>query len=233
MRDPADLETLMSPYRCLAAVTAIAWLSSCSRAPLDPTLVAETKQSFDESSIAHDPLCVYVGPFPVEASVCPTCPGLTKAGFMRAHHLDGEIVRYSLTEEGEALYHPKPDAEYLALIQTRFERMGRPNDFNPSAIEDHRLCFGRTRFHSAEEALSPMTLGGNTYRSVKVVAVATDTSGLLFDPRLASTELPIPPEPKPGQPLLYPPRVLTLEYVIGDPQPTLSDMRYGAWVDEP
>lgn len=222
----------MRPVRVVVAA-ALVGLAGCRPAPLDPTLVAETRQAFDEASIARDPLCAYVGPFPVEASVCPSCPGLTTAGFLRAHYLGEEVVQYSLTQDGEALYHSKPDAEYLALIQARFERMGKPEDFQPTAIEDHRLCFGRTRFHAAESALAPMTLGGNTYRSVKVVAIATDTSGLLFDSRLASTDLPIPPRPEPGQPLLYPPRVLTLEYVAGDPQPTLSDLRYGAWVDEP
>ena len=223
----------MSPLARLAMLILLLGLTGCGRAPVDPALAADVQRAFDEANIERDPLCIHVGPFPVHARVCPACPGLAKAGFLQEHLLDGEIVSYSLTEAGRARYETRPDAERLGLIRTRFERMGKPGEFDPGRIEDHRLCFGRTRFHAVEEALAPMTLGGNTYRSVKLVAVATDTSGLLFDPRLAPLGLPIPPRPAAGQPLLYLPQVVTLEYVTGDPQPTLSALRYGAWVDAP
>lgn len=218
----------------LSVALCAALLAACGRAPVDAALAADVKAAFDEASIGRDPLCVYVGPFPVQAGSCPKeCAGLAKAGFLDEHVLGDEVVRYSLSDAGQALYEEKPDGEYLAIIRARFERMGKPGDFHPERIEDHRLCFGRTRFHSADEALAPMMLSSNTYRSVKVVAVATDTSGLLFDPKLAPIGLPIPPKPEPGKPILYPPQVVTLEYVSGDPLPTLSDMRYGAWVDAP
>lgn len=223
----------MHPIARIALLFLSLALSACGRAPVDAQLAAEVERAFNETSIEHDPLCIYVGPFPVKSGVCPACPGLAKAGFMQEHYLGEEIVAYSLTETGRERYETRPSAERLALIRTRFERMGKIGEFDPGRIEDHRLCFGRTRFHAVEEALAPLSLNGNTYRSVKLVAVATDTSGLLFDPRLASLELPIPPKPEPGHPLLYPPSVVTLEYIMGDPQPTLSDLRYGAWVDAP
>ena len=223
----------MPPVARLACLFLLSGLAGCGRAPVDPQLAAEVEQAFNEASIEHDPLCVHVGPFPVRAGVCPACPGLAEAGFAQASHLGEEIVSYSLTDAGRARYETRPDDAYLALIRARFERMGKPDEFDPGRIEDHRLCFGRTRFHAVEEALAPLQLGSNTYRSVKLVAVATDTSGLLFDPRLAPLELPIPPRPEAGKPVLYPPHVVTLEYVTGDPAPTLSDLRYGAWVDAP
>lgn len=223
----------MSRFAPFAALLLSLVLTGCGRAPVEPTLAADAKRAFDEASIEADPLCVHVGPFPLRAGVCPACEGLAKAGFLQPHYQGQEIVQYSLTAAGRDRYETRPDEERLALIRSRFERMGKPDEFDPARIEHPRLCFGRTRFHAVVEALAPMTLGGNTYRSVKLVAVATDTSGLLFDPRLAPIGLPIPPRAEAGKPLLYPPQVVTLEYVPGDPQPSLSDLRYGAWVDAP
>jgi hypothetical protein len=233
MRFPSLRALPMSRPVRLASLLLLSALGACGRAPVDPALAADAARAFDEASIEADPLCVHVGPFPVRAAVCPACEGLAKAGFLEPHYLGSEVVQYSLTAAGRDRYETRPDEERLALIRSRFERMGKPDEFDPARIEHPRLCFGRTRFHAVVEALAPMTLGGNTYRSVKLVAVATDTSGLLFDPRLAPIGLPIPARAEAGKPLLYPPQVVTLEYVPGDPQPTLSDLRYGAWVDAP
>lgn len=68
---------------------------------------------------------------------------------------------------------------------------------------------------------------------MKLVAKATDTSTLLFDPRIAALGLPVPPVPEPGQPVLNPPRLMTFQVFAADGSLDFSDLRHGAWVNEP
>jgi hypothetical protein len=205
-------------------------LAACGRATVDAKTAQEMQVAFDEVATEYDPLCVHEGPFPMaEYTPCRKCEALRQAGFLQLRD-----EQYQLTPLGEKHFEIDPSPEQVELVRTRFERNPGTGVFAPDKLRYPRFCFGRTRFHAIDDALQPMMLSSNTYRSVKLVTVATDTSGLLFDPMLAPLELPVPPKPaKPGDPLLSAPQVVTYEYVSGDPLPTLSDLRYGAWVDAP
>jgi hypothetical protein len=195
---------------------------------------AKMKTVYDEAMIEREPLCVDAVKFPFRgggSERCDKCQALEQAGALE-RRIEGESVTYSLTEAGRPLYRFEPDAEYVELVRKRFERQHMDREVDEKMLSRPRICFGRTRFHHIDETLAPMRLGGNEYISVKLVAEAQDTSGLLRDPRLSALGIPLPPAPaEPGAPLLYPPRVTTFEFVNGDPLPSLSDMRYGAWVD--
>jgi hypothetical protein len=224
--------------RMFAIVIAMLFLAGCrygANALSDETR-AKLKAAYDEMLVEREPLCIDAGPFPFHAghrTACDACQALGEAGLLERHTDAEQKVSYTLTELGKPLYREEPDDEYVELVRERFRRQKLDRQVDEKALARPRMCFGTTRFHHIEEALPPMSLSGNQYLSVKIVAEAKDDSGLLRDARLAPLNLPLPPAPADAAaPLLYPPRVATFEFVPGDPEPALSDMRYGAWVDE-
>jgi hypothetical protein len=199
------------------------------------------RKAFDETLIEREPLCIEAGPFPYRSGTqpdpwrgigCDKCQQLEAAGFL-VRRIDDAGVTYDLSDAGRPLYRRAPDPEWVDVVRARMAQQGRAEAVDEDALARPRLCFGRTRFHEVVAALAPMSFAGNSVRSVRIAAVATDTSGLLFDPRVATLGLALPPKPEPGQPALYPPRVVSFEWVRGEPAPTITDLRYGAWVDEP
>ena len=225
--------------RIAVMVLACVALSSCryGAESLNAETRAKMQAAYDEVMIDREPLCIEAGPFTFHGgtgAACDACQSLEQAGLLERRIGDDQTVSYDLTDLGRPLYRKEPDPEYVELVRERFRRMHNDREVDEKALARPRMCFGRTRFHHIEEALPPMSLGGNQYVSVKIVAEAQDTSGLLRDERLRVLGLNIPPPPAdPAQPLLHPPRVTTFEYIPGDPYPTLSDVRYGAWVDAP
>lgn len=221
-------------------------LGACGGESVSEEGLAKMRKVYDELLIENEPLCIAAGPFPFRSGMqndyfsgqnCDRCQGLAEAGFLVRNVVgDGSngYVQFELSEEGRAVYSREPDPEYIALVRERLERYGHADqEFDPDKLGKPRMCFGKTRFHSITDALSPFAFSGNVVRSVKLVTEAKDTSGLLFDPRVKALGLPVPEQPEAGEPALYPPRIVTFEYVTGDPLPGITDTRYGAWVDEP
>jgi hypothetical protein len=210
------------------------------RLPVKPGTLVQIKAAYDEAMIEREPLCIEAGPFPFRGGSghgrCDRCQDLAQAGLLTRKVVDNEsggYVEYSLSDTGTSLYRFEPDPEYLDLLRARFAKQGQNREPDAAALSRPRLCLGQTRFHSVAEALAPFMMAGTTYLSVKLVAEAKDTSGLLFDPNIATLGLPIPPKPEAAKPLLYAPRVVTFAFYQGDPSAELSDVRYGAWVNEP
>jgi hypothetical protein len=203
---------------------------------LAPEVEASMRAAWDETMIDREPLCVDAGPFPFVAGsgACDRCQELTGAGLLvRGTTADGR-VRYDLSAEGRPLYRLAPDPEFVESVHARFAR-NRPGEPVPPASTWNRprLCFGRTRFHSVAAALPPMDDGGAAYISIKLVAVAEDTSGLLHDPRIAGLGLDLPPRPEPGQPSLYAPRITTFQVVRYTGEYVVDNgVRYGPWALE-
>lgn len=221
-------------------------LGACGGSSVSEENLAKMRKVYDELLIESEPLCIAAGPFPFRSGMrsdyfsgqnCDRCQELAEAGFLVRNVVgDGSngYVQFELSEEGRPLYRREADAEYVALVHERFARLDRPDeDVDPEKLGKPRMCFGQTRFHSISDALSPFSFSGSVMRSVKVVAEAKDTSGVLFDPRVKALGLPVPEKPEPGEPALYPPHVVTFEYFPGESLPGITDMRYGAWVDEP
>lgn len=227
---------MLRPILALAATLA---LSACGggEVKLPDEVVAKMRAAWDEIQVEREPLCVEAGPFPFEAGRggnCDRCQELAAAGLLTRGTTATGRVSYDLTALGKPLYRLAPDPEFLELVRTRFET-NRPGEKMPPASTWNRprMCFGRTRFHSIAAALPPMDDGGVFYHSIKLVAVAEDTSGLLFDPRIANLGLKLPPRPEPGQPALYPPTIVTYEIVRMTKEYTVNDgVRYGSWALE-
>jgi hypothetical protein len=220
----------------IALGTATLLLAGCGgEVRLAPEAEAKMRAAWDEVAIEREPLCIEAGPFPFLAGrgTCDHCQALAQAG-MLVRRIEGDgRVAYDLSAEGRPLYRLAPDPELLDLIRRRFAQ-NRPGETMPppSTWNKPRLCFGRTRFHSVAAALMPMNDGGVAYHSIKVVSVAEDTSGLLFDPRIAALGLPVPQRPPPGQPALNAPRIVTFQVVRSTGEYVVDDsVRYGAWVD--
>jgi hypothetical protein len=225
----------------VAVLAALLALGGCGRGSVPDARLAQIRAVYDELMIASEPLCIEAGPFPVgtgaSKGTCDRCQDLAQAGLLSQRIVDdasGGYVEYALTAAGREVYRIDPDPQYLAVLLARFAKQGEP-DRRPDidAIANPRMCFGQTRFHSLTGALSPITVGGSRYLSVKIVAEATDTSNRLFDPRIARLGLPIPPHPEPGRPSLYPESVITFQVFPQDGSLEVTDMRYGAWVNEP
>lgn len=227
-------------------LAAVFVLGACGGSSVNEENLAKMRKVYDETLIEAEPLCIAAGPFPFRSGMrsdyasgqnCDRCQALAEAGFLvRTVVGDGGsgYVQFDLSDEGRPLYRREADAEYVALVHERLARFNRPDeDVDPEKLGKPRLCFGQTRFHSIADALSPFSFSGSVLRSVKVVAEAKDTSGVLFDPRVKALGLPVPEQPEPGEPALYPPHVVTFEYYPGEPLPGITDTRYGAWVDEP
>lgn len=217
-------------------------LVACGGGPAIPQAELDAvRKVYDEMLIEREPLCIEAGPFPYRSGTrpnpwrgigCDKCQQLHEAGFL-VRRIDGDVVTYDLSDAGRPLYRRAPDPQWLDIVRARFRQQNRTEEPDEDALARPRLCFGQTRFHDVVDALAPISFTGNTVRSVKIVAVAKDTSGVLFDPRVATLGLPLPSKPDAGQPALYPPRVVSFEWIRGDPAPTITDVRYGAWIDEP
>jgi hypothetical protein len=199
------------------------------------------RKVYDELLIQREPLCIEAGPFPYRSGTqpspwrgvgCDKCQRLQEAGFL-VRRIEGDVVTYDLSDAGRPLYRRAPDAAWVDIVRERFRQQNRTEEVDEDALARPRLCFGQTRFHDVVDALAPMSFAGNSVRSVKIVTVANDTAGVLFDPRVATLGLPLPPKPEAGQPALYPPHVVSFEWIRGDPVPSITDVRYGAWIDEP
>ncbi len=218
----------------------VLYASGCGGGTVSDARLAKMRALFDEGMIERDPLCIEAGPFPVRSGAvkgsCDRCQDLAQAGLLSRKIVDdaaGGYVRYALTRAGAAVYREEPDEEYLDIVRARFAQQGDPDrQVDAAALARPRMCFGQTRFHRVTDALSPLTMAGSTYVSVRLVAKATDTSKRLFDPRIAALGLPIPPAPEAGQPGLYPARVMTFQE-FPDGSLEVSDVRYGVWVNEP
>jgi hypothetical protein len=185
-----------------------------------------------------EPLCIYAGPFPLELrnkfKRCDHCEDLVAAGLLTKETVEEDkfsFERFDLTESGSAHYEEEADPELLARVKRRLEARGEKREPDADALANPRLCFGKERFHHIAEALGPFHLGADTYVSVKVVAEVKDPSPLLWDPKLAPLKLTIPPKPKPGEPVLQLPRIVTFRMMPGD-RAEIDNMRYGAWVNE-
>jgi hypothetical protein len=227
----------LMPMRLMTLCLTTLFLAACSvqYKPADD-VVAKMRTVWNEAMIEREPLCIEAGPFPFVAGrgACDRCQELAAAGLLvRGTSPDGR-VSYALSAEGRAAYRLEPDPEFLALIEARYAK-NRPGEKMPppSTWNRPRMCFGRTRFHSIADALAPMSLGSDAYYSIKLVAEAEDTSGLLFDPRIAALGLPLPPRPEPGQSALYAPQVVTFQYVRMSGEWWIDDsFRYGPWALE-
>ncbi|MCI4566708.1 hypothetical protein [Lysobacter sp. CFH 32150] len=205
--------------------------------------LARVREAVDEGLIAYEPLCIEAGPFPYrndrEHKGCDRCQALHAAGLLERRVVDGPVenyVEYVLSPLGESAYRVAPDPEFLALLRKRYAQMGQPDRVpDEKQLAKPRMCFGTTRFHSVTDALAPIWFGGSKVFSVKLVYEAKDTSGHLFDPQIATLGLSIPPRPEPGQPALYPARVMTFAEhpAYGDELEMRDDVRYGRWVNEP
>lgn len=224
--------------RIALALAAMLALSACGgEVKLADEVVANMRAAWNEGAIEREPLCIEAGPFPFEAGRggnCDRCQELAAAGLLvRGTSATGRVT-YALSPEGKPLYRLAPDPEFLEIVAARFAK-NRPGEKMPPASTWNRprLCFGRTRFHSVAAALPPMDDGGVYYHSIKLVAEAEDTSGLLFDPRIARLGLELPPRPAPGQPALYPPRIVTFQIVRMTKEYVVDDsVRYGPWALE-
>lgn len=212
-------------------------LAACGgEVQLKPEVEAKMRAAWNDGMIEREPLCIEAGPFPFVAGhgACDRCQELAGAGLLvRGTTPDGR-VSYDLGAEGRPLYRLAPDPEFIELVRARFGKT-RPGEPMPPASTWNRprLCFGRTRFHSVAAALPPMNDGGVAYHSIKLVAVAEDTSGLLHDPRIAGLGLELPPRPQPGQPSLYAPRTTTFQVVLDTGEYVVDDsVRYGPWALE-
>jgi hypothetical protein len=216
-------------------------LGGCLVRNVPPEMLARMRKAFDEQAIENEPLCIKAGPFPFRGGArkgnCDRCQELAAAGFLTqriAGETDGGYVEYTLSPAGAAIYRKAPDPEYLDIVRARFAAQGRGGEEpDAEALEQPRLCFGRTRFHEVVDSLAPFTFSGTVSTSVKLVAIAEDSEGVLFDPQVATLGLPLPPRPKPGEPALYPPRVVNFEAIRGEDALEITSLRYGAWVDEP
>ncbi|HET7844763.1 MAG TPA: hypothetical protein VFL14_11470 [Xanthomonadales bacterium] len=230
----------MKPARLLPSLALL--LAACGGTMSVPQAERDAmRKVYDEAFVQPDgePLCVGAGPFPYRSGTtpdrfrgigCDKCQALAQAGFL-VRRYEGDAVVYDLSEDGRKVYRTEVDPAFLDVVRERFRQQGRNEEPDERAFARPRLCFGQTRFHDVVDALGPMSFSGNTVRSVKIVAVATDTSGVLFEPRVAALGLPVPPKPEAGKPALYPPKVVSFEWVRGDPQPSITDVRYGAWID--
>lgn len=223
--------------RTTLALAATLSLSACGgEVKLPDEVVANMRAAWNEGAIEREPLCIEAGPFPFEAGArgnCDRCQELAAAGLLVRGTSPTGRVTYTLSTDGKPLYRLAPDPEFLEMVEDRFEK-NRPGEKMPPASTWNRprFCFGRTRFHSIAAALPPMADGGVYYHSIKLVTAAEDTSGLLFDPRIASLGLELPPRPAPGQPALYAPRIVTFQVVRDSGEYVVDDsVRYGAWVD--
>lgn len=228
--------------RWVAGALLLAALAGCrfGANALSQSTQDKFRKAYDEMAIASEPLCVKAGPFPFRGgssrASCDRCQALADAGMLKRRVVDdaaGGYVEYALTPLGESAYRFEPDAAFVDLVRARFAKQGRNEQPNEKALSQPRMCFGTTRFHHIEEALPPLEIGATSALSVKVVAEVRDPAEALLDGRLAALGIPVPPKPAPGKPVLYPPRVMTLEFHVGDPEPEVSSMRYGKWVDEP
>ena len=227
---------MLRPILALAATLA---LSACGggEVKLPDEVVAKMRAAWDEIQIEREPLCIEAGPFPFEAGRggnCDRCQELAAAGLLVRGTTPTGRVRYDLSAEGKPLYRLAPDPEFMDVVGRRFAQ-NRPGEKlpPPSTWNRPRVCFGKTRFHAIAAALPPMDDGGVYYHSIKLVAVAEDTSGLLFDPRIANLGLKLPPRPAPGQPALYAPEVTTFQVVRMTREYVVDDgIRYGPWALE-
>jgi len=224
--------------RIALALAAMLALSACGgEVKLADEVVANMRAAWNEGAIEREPLCIEAGPFPFEAGRggnCDRCQELAAAGLLVRGTSPTGRVTYALSAEGKPLYRLAPDPEFLEMVAARFAK-NRPGEKMPPASTWNRprLCFGRTRFHSIAAALPPMDDGSVFYHSIKLVAEAEDTSGLLFDPRIAGLGLELPPRPAPGQPALYPPRIVTFQIVRMTKEYVVDDsVRYGPWALE-
>lgn len=225
--------------RPILALAATLVLSACGggEVRLPDDVVASMRAAWDEGMIEREPLCIEAGPFPFEAGRggnCDRCQELAAAGLLvRGTGATGRVT-YDLSAVGKPLYRLAPDPEFIDLVRARFEK-NRPGEKMPPAATWNRprMCFGRTRFHAIAAALPPMDNGGSYYHSIKLVAAAEDTSGLLFDPRVANLGLKLPPRPAPGQPAVYAPEIVTYEVVKMTREYVVdSGTRYGPWALE-
>lgn len=231
----------MNPISRTFALLGVALsLAGCGGATVPEAEREAMRKVYDESLIQREPLCIEAGPFPYRSGMqadrwrgvgCDKCQALEQSGFL-VRRIDGDVVSYDLSETGRPLYKREADPEWVEIVRARFAKQGRKEEVDTDALAQPRLCFGKTRFHEISAALQPFDFGGNTVRSVRIVAEAKDTSGLLFDPRVAALGLKLPPKPEAGKPALYPPHIVSFEWVHGDPVPDISSVRYGAWVNE-
>lgn len=226
-------------WSLLALMALSALAGGCGKRSLPPEQLASMQQVFDDAMLDKEPLCILAGPFPYRAGPrrpgCDRCQDLEAAGFLTRRVVDTDrehYVEYALSPQGEPLYRVAPDPEWVASLERRQQKTFDEKDLK--RLERPRMCFGTTRFHGVADALAPLHVGsGRTVVSVKLVAEARDSSGLLFDPRLAALRLPVPPRPEPGQLVLYPERVVTFQSSAVYGALAISDMRYGRWANEP
>ena len=221
----------------LAALSAVAFvLASCGTRPLPPEVIQPMQRAFDREMAESDPLCPRAGPFPFNTSRtsfgCEACEAMVAAGLLVGEGRNGNRAHiYRLTDAGRAVYRDRLDEEQLEIVRER-------NAISPSPRSEEqlrelrwpRMCIGRTRFHSVVDHLAPHGDGNNSLRSVKLVAQAFDDSGLLFDSRMEGLGLPLPPKPEAGQPILYPPTIVTFEFSRLEKLPFITTTRYGKWV---
>jgi hypothetical protein len=198
------------------------------------------EQTYNEARLDWEPLCIEAGPFPLKARRlsrgCDRCEDLVAAKLLTrevGQEQEDATVRFDLTESGKSHYNEEADPEQVASVKRRYEAR-REGDRAPDAqaLGKPRLCFGKERFHHITESLGPISLGGVKFQSVKLVAEVKEPSPLLWDPALAPLKLTIPPRPKEGQPVLYPPRVVTFRIFADGKSAAVDDMRYGKWVNE-
>jgi hypothetical protein len=224
--------------RLIAPAVVLMALAACGTPPLPPEVIEPMRQAFDREMAENDPLCPRAGPFPFNTSRmgfgCERCEAMVAAGLLVGEGRNGDRAYiYRLTDAGRAVYRDLLDEEQLAIVRERNAITPAPrSEAQLRELRWPRMCFGRTRFHSVVDYLAPQGDGGNSLRSVKLVAQAFDDSGLLFDPRLEGLGLPLPPKPEAGQPILYPPTIVTFEFSRLERLPFITTTRYGKWVFE-
>ena len=225
-------------FRTALALAATIALSACGggEVKLADDITAKMRAAWEQGPIEREPLCIEAGPFPYQAgrgASCDRCQELAAAGLLVRGTTATGRVSYDLSGAGKPLYRLAPDPEFINMVRARFESNPASGKMPPASTWNRpRMCFGRTRFHSIAAALPPMDDGGVYYHSIKLVAVAEDTSGLLFDPRIAALGLKLPPRPEAGQPALYPPEIVTFEIPRLTKEYAVTTVRYGPWALE-
>jgi hypothetical protein len=220
------------------------------RAPDFPELPA-IRQQIDDLLARNDRICVNTVPFPYDsASPPPWTPGLPISGkgyatcdncadLAQAGLVSQEGSRYELTELGRSAYREKiydPDSvtESESAKALR-QKVLTTAHFDPNGPIPG-FCFAdKVVVHQVIDALPPLTMGGTRFQSVKFTVEAVNPSPFMFDPDFKLLHLPQPQQPaKPGDPVLYPPEIVTQRKSLVNTDPGMLDgsFRYGAWVNQ-
>jgi hypothetical protein len=216
---------LLALLRVIVVLAPLGFLFACSD-PIHPLVrdrMGEFVTVIEQEIGLTDPVCVYVGPFPLRPDLryqasgqrgCDECKALEAAGFIRLA-TGGRSVTYRLEQTAQPYYTSQRDPR------------GRPISTAPVP----RFCFGQTAVHKIIETLPPAKMGSELAVMVKYVVEVREPAPFLFSAEARELGLPLPVRGKAADdPWLLPPKVMTFRVGLGipyiEPEPGL---RYGEW----